>query len=304
MLDIYEMEVFLAAAETGSFSEAGRRMQLSQPAISMQIRSLERRLGVDLFHRAGRHINLSEIGQALVPLARDLVNHAAQVEERVAALHGEVIGTLRIACSATAGKYLLPRLIARFMDQYPAVQVNCQMVGREAALQLVQDGEAQIGISSLHERSRDLEFRPFVLDEMVLIVPPGHEWALCVDLALDDLPTGRFIFHEPESGTQHAITASLSGHSVGIHDLSAAMVLDSSEAICMAVAEGIGAAFVSRRVAAESIASGRVVEVPVRGLEMQQQLYLVRHTRFIPSSVQSAFWEFVYSPRSRDLLGC
>lgn len=304
MLDIYEMEVFLAAAETGSFSEAGRRMQLSQPAISMQIRSLERRLGVDLFHRSGRHINLSEVGQALVPLARDLVNHAAQVEERVAALHGEVIGTLKIVCSATAGKYILPRLIARFMEKYPAVQVSCQMAGREAALQMVMDGEAQISISSLHEPAKDLEFRPFITDEVALIVPPSHEWALRGSISLDDLPAGRFIRRELDSGTQQTIAESLSRHHISVHDLPTAMVLDSSEAICMAVAEGIGAAFVSRQTAAEGIANGRVIEVTVRGLEMRQQLYLVRQTHFIPNSVQTAFWEFVYSPHSREILGC
>jgi DNA-binding transcriptional LysR family regulator len=71
MLDLYELQVFLAAAETENFSEAGRRLQLSQPAVSMQIRSLETHLGMDLFHRAGRHIALTEAGQALVPLARE-----------------------------------------------------------------------------------------------------------------------------------------------------------------------------------------------------------------------------------------
>lgn len=304
MLDIYEMQIFLAAAETGSFSEAGRRMQLSQPAISMQIRSLEQRLGTDLFDRAGRHIHLSQMGQALVPLARELVNHAAEVEEMIVSLKGEVIGTLTLSCSATAGKYVLPRLIARFMAQHPAVQISCQMVGHKAGLQMVLDGAAQMAITGLHEPSRDLEYSPFITDDITLIVSPGHEWTLSHFISPNDLASGRFIRRELDSGTQQAVLQALAAHGLGIHDLPAVMVLGSTEAIGLAVAEGVGAAFVSRRAAAEAIANGRVIEVLVRGLEIRQQLYLVRQTHRIPTSAQAAFLEFVYSPRSRKLLGC
>lgn len=302
MLDIYEMEVFLAAAETGSFSEAGRRLQMSQPAVSMQIRGLEKRLGVELFHRAGRHINLTEIGQALVPLARDLVNHAAQVQEAVASLQGEVIGVLKIACSTTAGKYILPKLIARFIEKYPAVQVICQVVGREAALGMVVDGEAQVGISSLRESLKDLEYRPFITDQVVLIVPPDHPWARRPFITVDDLQDGRFIRREADSGTLQTVALALAEYHLSPTDLPTVMILGNSEAIYMAVAEGIGVAFVSRRAAAEGIAAGRVVEVPVKDMNMTQQLYLVRQSHRTATTVQTAFWEFVYSPLSRDIL--
>lgn len=302
MLDIYEMEVFLAAAETGSFSEAGRRLQLSQPAVSMQIRSLERRLGVDLFRRSGRHIDLTEIGQALVPMARDLVNHAAQVREHVASMQGSVVGVLRIACSTTAGKYILPKLIGGFIERFPAVQVDCQVVGRDSALAMVINGEAQIAISSLREPSRDLEYRQFITDPVVLIAPPDHPWAQRRQISVADLTGGRFIRREIDSGTQQTVIQALAEHDLSLSDLPTVMILGNSEAIYMAVAEGIGVAFVSYRAAAEGIASGRVVRVAVQGLNMTQQLYMVRHTARHPSSVQSAFWDFVYSLENRPLL--
>lgn len=304
MLDIYEMKVFLAAAETGSFSEAGRRLQLSQPAISMQIRALEKNLGVELFYRAGRHINLSEIGHALVPLARDLVNHAAQVQETITALHGEVIGVLRIAGNTTAGRYVLPRLLARFSEKYPSVQVMCQAVGSETVLDMVMDGAVQIGVSSLYEPTKELEFRPFTADSVVLIVPPDHNWALQRSITLDELPKSRFIWHDSHSDMQQTVIENLAQHGLSIHDLSTAMALCDTEAICIAVAEGVGTAFVSRRAAAEAIETGRVIEMPVTGLEMCQELYLVRQSHGTLSSVQTAFWEYVYSPRNRDILGC
>jgi len=86
MLDVYELKVFLTAAETENFSAAARQLNLTQPAVSMQIRALERKLDVTLFHRAGRSLSLSERGRALMPLARDVVNRAIRIEEEIESL--------------------------------------------------------------------------------------------------------------------------------------------------------------------------------------------------------------------------
>ena len=302
MLDIHEMQIFLAAAETGSFSEAGRRLQVSQPAISMQIRALEKRLNVELFHRSGRHITLSEIGHALVPLARDLVNHSTHVSEAIASLKGQITGTLKLACSTTAGKYILPRIIAGFVDEYPLVQVTCQVGSRGSAVAMLQDKEAQIAITSLREPSRELHYCQFMTDSVVLIASPDHMWAKNGGVHPDDLHEGRFIHRELNSGTQQTLIQELTRHDMSIHDLSAVMVLGNSEAISMAVAERIGVAFISRCAAGSMIESGRVVEVPVHGLEMSQQLYMVRLVNSMLPSAPSAFWDYVYAPENRDLL--
>lgn len=302
MLDIYELQIFLAAAENGSFSEAGRRLQLSQPAVSMQIRSLETRLGVELFLRAGRHIRLTEIGEALIPMARELINLSVQVEESIASLQGEVTGLLKLACSTTAGKYILPQLIAGFIDRYPQVQVACNVGSRGTSIGHLMDGSAQIAITSLREPYRELDYRPFVIDPIVLIVPPEHPWAARDAISVDELNEGRFIVREPNSGTQQAVIDSLADADVNVHDLQIVMTLGNSEAIHMAVAEGIGVAFVSQRVAAEGVRHRRVVMVPVDGLEIMQQLYLVRHSHRAATSAQNAFWEHVYSPENQAIL--
>ncbi len=302
MLDIHEMQIFLAAAETGSFSEAGRRLQLSQPAVSMQIRSLEKRLDIPLFHRAGRHISLTEAGQALVPMARQLVNQAIQVQETITALQGTVSGTLRIACSTTAGRYVLPRLIAGFVDRYPLVQVSCYVGGRGQAIDLLLEGEAQLAITSLREISRELEYRQFISDPIVLIAHPDHPWAKRKSVRVADLPGGRFIFREPHSGTYQTVADALAEQGMNVRDLAPIMVLGNSEAIYVAVKEGIGVAFLSRRAAAQGIADGYVAEVPVEKLAMAQQLHMARRSDQTMSTVATAFWDFVYTPENRHIL--
>ena len=91
MLNVHEMNIFLTAAETENFSEAARQLHMTQPAVSMQIQSLEQRLGVTLFERAGRRIQLSEAGEALLPMARDLVSMSLRIEETMQSLGGSVV---------------------------------------------------------------------------------------------------------------------------------------------------------------------------------------------------------------------
>ncbi len=134
MLDVYELNIFLTAAETENFSKAARQLNLTQPAVSMQIRSLEKKLNVSLFHRTGRSLTLTERGKALMPLARDMINRAIRVEEEIESLKGEVIGHLKLGCSTATGKYILPHLVARFRRCHPKVQISIHNHSRDRVL--------------------------------------------------------------------------------------------------------------------------------------------------------------------------
>lgn len=302
MLNIHEMQIFLIAAETENFSEAGRRLNISQPAVSMQIRSLEESLGLELFMRSGRHISLTEAGQALVPMARDLVSRAIQIEEVMGSLQGEVIGLLKLACSTTSGKYVLPKLLAKLCERHPQVQVACHVSNRDIALQKLLDGEAHVAMTSLREPYKDVEYRPFLTDRIVLVVPPDHPWAEPDRVvAPGELGEANLIMREEGSGTYEAIKRGLAQHGISLSDLRVLMVLGNSEAIRMAVQEGIGAAFISGLVAAEGIRSGALIKVPVEGLELRQTLSLARHTGRPATGAQIAFWEYAFSAENEPL---
>lgn len=301
MLNIHELHVFLIAAETENFSEAGRRLSISQPAVSMQIRSLEETLGMDLFHRSGRHISLTEAGRTLVPMARDLVSRAIRIEETMACMQGKVVGLLRLGCSTTSGKYVLPRLIARLRRQHPDVQIVCSVAPRSHALQMLLDGEAHIAITSLREPSKDIEYRPFATDRIVLIAPPDHPWAQRRVIEPADLTQADLILREEGSGTREALKDKLAWHNLSLDSLNTVMVLGNTEAIRMAVEEGIGAAFVSAVVAAEGIRAGRLVPVTVNGLDLVQTLYLARHTGRPATSAQAVFWDYAFAPENASL---
>lgn len=302
MLDVYALNVFLAAAETENFSEAARQLSLTQPAVSMQIRALEKKLKLNLFHRAGRTLTLTEKGKALVPLARDLVNRAVQIEEEIEAFKGKVVGQLKIGCSTTTGKYILPHLVARFRRLYPNVQVSIFNHSREQVLAGICDGTSHLAVVSAEPACRDTDFREFFTDYIVLIVPAGHPWATRAAITPDEMRAADFILRDAESGTRQEVEVALRTVGLSVSDLNVVMEIGNSEAISMAVEEGIGAAFVSRAVARRGIELGLIKEVRVAGLTLQRQIFIAHSRRHPATRAQTEFWNFIQDPHNETLL--
>jgi DNA-binding transcriptional LysR family regulator len=302
MLDAHQLNIFLITAELENFTKAAQLLNLSQPSVSAQVQSLERRLGTKLFHRAGRHISLTEAGQALLPLAREMVQLSIHIEETMASLSGAAVGHLKLGCSTAVGRYTLPRLIARFREEHPHVQVSCNVMTRDAALKALLDGILHLAVTSAREFSKEIEYRLFTADQVVLIVPADHPWAVRGHIGPQELLTENFILREKTAGTRRALEEGLAQHGLHPDQLQTVMIMASSEAIRTAVEEKIGVSFISRLVASAGIELGRIVEVDVTNLDLKQQLYIGRNVRRPATKAQSAFWEFVHAPANRALL--
>lgn len=293
MLDLNALHLFLVVIESGSFSAAGRRQHLSQSAVSQAINGLERSIGVDLFERQGRRVHLTEAGQFLAPMARELLVSAQRIEESIASLQKEVFGEITIGCSTTSGKYLLPGLIARFRAHYPRVRINVSISSRETVLANLIGGKIPLGVSSKLVEHQNLEYRSFFTDDVILIVHPDHRWAKFGSIYPDDLLEEPLIQREESSGTYEVITKGLLSQDISPEMLNVVMSLGNAEAIEMAVEEGIGAAFISRLAAARGLALGRVKQVNVVGMTLQREIFLARNLRIAPPRSQKEFWEFV-----------
>ena len=302
MLELYELNVFVQAAEAMSFTGAAQRLHVSQPAVSMQISNLEKRLNTILFDRSGRNIRLTEAAEALLPMAREILNYGTHIEEAMASLHGDLSGHLQIGCSTSGGRYVLPHLIARFRQHYPQVRVTVGICAPESAVDQVCDGRTQLSILSSETGCREVEYRPFFADNVVLIVPPTHPFATLGSIDPHQLTGQPFILREETAGTRRVMQAGLLEHDVRVADLDTVMELGSAEAIVTAVEAGIGIAFISRIVARRAISAGHVAEVAVRGVELTRQLHIIRHSRRAQTHSQAAFWEFCHSRENREFL--
>jgi len=298
MLDLNALMVFLAAAECENFSEAGRRINLSQPAISQTVDALEKTLGVQLFERQGRTVRLTESGQLLRSMGHELMASANRLEETMASLHGEVVGEMTIGCTTTSGKYLLPHLIAHFRQQYPQLRVNVHVHGRETMLHRLLRGDIVLGVTSKQVENCALEYQDFFDDEVILIVAATHPWARYRRVLPDDLPEEPMILREQFAGTRDVLIDGLRQCDIAPAMLNIVMELGNSEAIEMAVAEGIGVGFVSRLAAMNGLALGRVVEVQVEGMKLHRKVWLARNRQRPFSRPQTAFWDFARESRS------
>jgi len=301
MLSFQELNVFVEAALAENFSEAARRLYLSQPAVSLQISNLEQRLGVKLFHRIGRHIQLSEAGKILLPLAQEALIQMKRIEETMGGLRGMITGELIIACSTTVGKYILPRLVAGFRGRYPYVRVTINVMNRRAAIEWLLGGRAEIAVVSNRPTQHDLECAPFLEDHVVLLVPANHPWANGRTVTPADLLTQPFIVREPSAGTYEVVAEGLREHGLSAEQLQVVLSLGNAEAIEMSVEEGIGIAFVSRMAAQRGIQLGRVVEVPVAGMTLKRNIYMLQHNRRAATPLQQAFWDFAFAAENEAL---
>jgi DNA-binding transcriptional LysR family regulator len=302
MLDIYALRVFLEAAKTENFTKAGHTLSLSQPAVSMQIRSLESYLDVELFARDGRNIRLTKSGQALVPMAEQLLQMTLNVEESIRSADGKVVGNLVIGCCAASGKYILPQLVARFQRLYPGVYVSIPVVSREEVMERVVAGEFDLGVTSKRLPDYDLDYEDFFTDHLSLIAPASHTWARSERVTAQDLLTERFICREATSACRAVVAEGLARLGVSIEQLQMVMEIGTPEALAMAVELGIGVSFVSMLAAMPRLALGRLVTVDVEGLELRIPVEFVQNSRRPASRVQMKFLEFANHPQNRPLV--
>lgn len=297
MFELSHLRVFLAAAEEQSFSRAAARLGLSQSAVSQTIQTLERVYGVRLFERRGRSIALSDAGQALLPMVREAVNAARLVEDTLLNLHEEVTGELLIGCSTSAGKYILPILLADFQHEYPGVFPRVRILSRELVIEKLLDHSLPFGITSRQIEHRDLECLPFFEDSIILIVHPEHPWAAFGSAHPDDLLDQPMIVREETSGTREAVAEALRRFGIHCEHFQPRMELGNPEAIVYAVERGVGIAFVSKLVAARSLALGLVKQIDVQGLTLKRTIFVSRSLTQPMTRAQNLFWEYLTERR-------
>lgn len=302
MIELSKLEIFLFAAEELNFSEAAKQLHLSQPTISHHIQVLEHELGVTLFERSSSGLHLTEAGQFLLPWAHKLIRESIEMQEMMASLQNKIVGYLRIACSTTTGKYLLPQFAARFHNQYPGVKVTILSCTQEDVIPRLLEEEANLGVLSREICGDGFECQEFFEDHIILIAPPNHPWAEHQLIDPADLLNTPYIIRESNSGTRRVMAAELAKHDISIDDLDVFLEVGNAEAIVETVAAGFGVSFVSRLAAACALERGTVVEVSVADLDLRRKIYMMRKGIENRYRAQDVFWGYIHDPSNTDLL--
>ncbi|WP_347490968.1 selenium metabolism-associated LysR family transcriptional regulator [Desulfoscipio sp. XC116] len=288
-MNFKQLEAFVRVAELQSFTRAAGQLYMSQPAVSFQIKALEEDLSVTLFQRSERKVTLTEAGRLLYPEAKQMLGHYDKIRAGLDALRGLKSGHMVIGASTIPGEYLLPGIIGLFRIKYPGVRVSLRIAGSGDVLKWVRERDIDLGVVGAINQQDNLQFKKWLDDELVLIVPPGHRW-LGKTISIFELVDEKLILREEGSGTRKSMFDILVKQGVDIGNLKVEMELGSTRSVISAVQAGMGVAFVSRWAAADVIEAGRVGETNLYGTSMIRSFYMVR---FYPGMANYAADTFV-----------
>ncbi|MBB5193104.1 DNA-binding transcriptional LysR family regulator [Silvimonas terrae] len=281
-LTLRELEIFLATARAGGVTAAAEQIGLSQSAASSALGELERRLGVQLFDRVGRRLELNEHGRWLLPQAEAVLAQASEIESR---FNTDAPARLRLYASSTIGNRVMPALIARFLQQAPANRIELAIGNTADAVATVAAFEADMGlIEGICDDARIL-IEPWLRDELVIVAAPDHPLA-GVSATPQQLASQRWLLREPGSGTREVLSGALAPL---VGSLDVALELGSSEAIKGAVRAGLGLACLSRRTVGGELARGELVAVGAPDLDLTRHFYLIRARDKVPTQGMQRF---------------
>lgn len=302
MVDIQRIQTFLCAAESSSLTEAAKQLHLTQPAVSHQIKLLEQELGVKLFTRGSGGLKMTEAGELLLPWARRLLHDVDDMKDMMSSTQDVFAGELRIMCSTCIGKYLLPQLAARFCRRYPKIKVRILACGPERTALRLLEGDAHLGIVSHETNDKGIESQEFFEDKIELVIPANHRWAGRSSIEPSEIVREPFLLREETSGTRWVMLAELSKFDIHLEDLNIFMEIGNAEGIMEAVSHGHGISFVSELASSHLRELGRVVRMPVDGLNIKRTIYMVRKRISAPHRPRDVFWSFVHAPENAELL--
>ncbi|MGM3174231.1 DNA-binding transcriptional regulator YeiE [Dickeya lacustris] len=292
-ITLRQLEVFAEVLKSGSTTQASVVLSLSQSAVSAALSDLENQLGVQLFDRVGKRLVVNEHGRLLYPKALALLEQSAEIEQ----LFRRDNGALRIYTSSTIGNYLMPEMIARYRQDFPAIPLELYVGNTLDVVNAVSEFRVDLGLIEGPCHHPELITLPWLEDELVVFCAPGNP-LLKSRISVQTLAEAPWILREHGSGTREVLDHLLLAR---LPHFQLVMELGNSEAIKHAVRHGMGISCLSRHVIAEQLAAGTLVELPVPFTPLSRPLYLVHHRQKHLSGVLQCFLGYCQAGHSAAL---
>ncbi|PYE45601.1 LysR family transcriptional regulator [Paenibacillus barcinonensis] len=274
-MNFHQLHIFYTVAEKGSFSAAAQALHMTQPAVTMQIQSLEDYFGTRLLHRSTKKIELSEAGRTLLPHAKRSVELVRQTDEAMSAFTQKLQGRLQLGASLTIGEYVLPRMLGPFARQYPDISIVMKVMNTTQIMDEILKHQLNFGLIEAPIHHPDMTVEPVMQDELKLIVPAGHDLAGRGKVNLEEVMNYPFVLREEGSGTRQVMEGQLQKKKIDPSDMNVVMELGSTGAVKSAVEAGVGITMLSPSSVQHELALGLVHMVDIRGLEFKRQFYAI-----------------------------
>lgn len=289
-----QLLVFVTVVEKKNFSRAAETLNLTQPAVSQQIHTMEDHYQVKLFERNNKRVELTQAGEILYPYALQILKLHQEAYQAISDLLGLVTGKLTIGASLTIGEYVLPRLLSHYTQQYPDVEIAVTIGNTEVIAEHALMNRIDIGLVEGPVNPSNLVITPFLEDELILIVPPTHRFAGLSEVDVAELEDEVFIVREAGSGTRFALTEIL--QSLQIHPRRE-IQFGSTQAIKEAVEVGLGVSFSSKWSIQKELKLKTLSALRVKGYSLAREFSVLWKKDRFQSRAMLEFSKLTLSPK-------
>lgn len=267
---LQQLRLFAAVAEHKSVTRAAEEVHLTQPAVSIQIKRLESKVGMPLIEHIGKELHLTVAGEEVFDAAKDVLERLSDLENTLNDLQGEVAGPLNVHV-VSSGKYFMPHLLGSFVRRYPKVEPRLQITNRASLLAGLAKNQSDLYIMGQPPEGVAVVDYPFLENVLVVVARPDHPLAGKKKIPLARIATERFVGRESGSGTRKAVEKLF--HDKGL-DITAYIELDSAEGIKQGVIGGLGIGVLSKHSLRLEIEAGELVILDVQGFPLRRRWYV------------------------------
>ena len=285
-MDLRQIKIFVAIAETGSFSAAADAVALTQSTVSQHISSLEEEMEVPLFNRLSRGISLTTGGTLFLRHARRILRESDALSQAMCSFRGLERAELIVGASNIPANYLVPQLLSTMKQEHPGISLTMLTGDTTEVLTMLEGAEIELALVGSRSDNSDIIFSPLIKDPLVLVVGSTHPWAASGRIGMDALFHQPLVMRETGSGSGQSLDLALrlAGHNP--EELTIAARLGSNEAVLQAVASGYGGAFVSELSVKSWKNAAELKRIEIDGLTVERKIWMAsaRGRTFSPAA--------------------
>jgi DNA-binding transcriptional LysR family regulator len=293
-----QLEILLAVYQTGSITGASKKLFLTQPTVSMQLKKLSDAVGSPIYDLVGRKLIFTQTGLEVISSARETLDCIERLEMKLADFQGLKTGTLRLAVVTTA-KYFIPHLLGDFLQHYPDIDIDFKVGNRQQIIDRLATGEDDFYVFSHPPKNWDLHLHEFLPNPLIAIAQQNHPLADKKSIPLSTFADQPFLIRETGSGTRYSVERHFA--ELGIQP-NVRMTVESNEAIKHSVMSGLGVSILSSHTLAFGGSSG-LAKLDVQDLPIMTKWYLANLKAKKLSVAAHTFLEYVTDSERERMLG-
>ncbi|WP_350343330.1 selenium metabolism-associated LysR family transcriptional regulator [Proteinivorax tanatarense] len=290
-MNLTTLKTFVTVVDEGNFSKASEKLHLSQPAVSMQMQSLSREIGVEIFLRVGKRVHLTDAGKILYNESVKILQIWENTEGMLSNYQEQVSGKLKLGASTIPGQYFLPSFVKKFKRDVPKGDISVIMGDSDWVIDGVSMGELDIGFVGKRVKSKEITSCRWVTDSFVAI--SSTEFPFDNLKNAKDLQRVPLVLRKKGSATREVLLDNLRNHfNLGINDLNVVMESNGTEGIISAVEANLGVAFISE-VAAKRAESSRDIKIIKCPMEVKRDLFYIFRRDYAGSNIFKLFLNYL-----------